>query len=99
MGVHKLYCGGFPLGKRARANKQRKADERIQLMERELTAEGGGVYRDDVTSPPSIPRRDSDALGSLAGTPTEDRRMDFDSGATGRNRFRDELKRQDDERM
>ena len=90
--------GGFPLGKRARANKQRKADERIQLMERELAAEGGGVYRDDV-SPPSIPRRDSDALGSLAGTPTEDRRMDFDSGATGKNRFRDELKRQNDERM
>ena len=91
---------GFPLGKRSRASKQRKADERIALMERELAAEGGDVYRDNVPpSPPSIPRRDSDALGSLAGTPTEDRRMDFDGVAQGQNRFRDELKRQNNERF
>ncbi|KAI0450552.1 hypothetical protein F5B21DRAFT_490468 [Xylaria acuta] len=88
----------FRLGKRSKAA---KAGERIQLMEREIQAEGGEVYH-DLPDPANRPRRDSD-LGSLAGTPTEDRRMELgrpgaaDSPATG-NAFRDELRRQDNER-
>jgi hypothetical protein len=38
--------------------------------------------------------RDSEALGSLAGTPTEERRMELGSG----NAFRDEVRRQQEER-
>ncbi|KAI1145963.1 hypothetical protein F4825DRAFT_442168 [Nemania diffusa] len=93
----------FGLKKRSKAA---KAGERIQLMERDLRAEGGEVYH-DLPDPASRPRRDSDALGSLAGTPTEDRRMELGrpgagdgrdrSPATG-NAFRDELRRQEDER-
>lgn len=46
-----------------------------------------------------LPRRDSDALGSLAGTPTEERQMDFRrGGAGGGNAFRDEITRQERER-
>ncbi|KAI0505659.1 hypothetical protein F5B22DRAFT_627298 [Xylaria bambusicola] len=83
-------------------NKKAKANERIQLMEREIHAEGGEVYR-DLPDPADRPRRDSDALGSLASTPTEDRRMDFGAGEgrnnqTTGNAFRDELRRQDNER-
>lgn len=97
---------GYGIGKSGRSRmglgKREKANERIQLMEREVQANGGEVYRDM----PDRPRRDSDALGSLAGTPTEERRMDFnrpgsraqrDRSAGDRNIFRDELRRQDDE--
>ncbi|KAI0178979.1 hypothetical protein GGR52DRAFT_534316 [Hypoxylon sp. FL1284] len=97
---------GYGIGKSGRSrmglSKQNKANERIQLMEREIEANGGEVYRDV----PQRPRRDSDALGSLAGTPTEDRRMDFhppgsrnqrEQPAGDRNIFRDEMRRQDDE--
>ncbi|KAI0536802.1 hypothetical protein GGR58DRAFT_474208 [Xylaria digitata] len=85
------------LGKR---NKATKANERIQLMEREIQAEGGELYR-DLPDPADRPRRDSDALGSLAGTPTEDRRMEFgrDHNPTTGNAFRDEIRRQDNERF
>ncbi|KAI0430142.1 hypothetical protein F5Y09DRAFT_308584 [Xylaria sp. FL1042] len=88
-------------------NKTAKANERIQLMERDIKADGGEIYR-DLPDPASRPRRDSDALGSLAGTPTEDRHFEIgrpgagvgrdQSPATG-NTFRDELKRQDNERL
>lgn len=71
-------------------------------MERELTADGYQVYRD--VPEPGIARRDSDALGNLAGTPTIDRRMDFGrppasdrhggTAAAVPNYFRDELKPQ-----
>ncbi|KAK1757357.1 hypothetical protein QBC47DRAFT_375772 [Echria macrotheca] len=45
-------------------------------------------------------RRDSDALGSLAGTPTQDRRFEFGRGGDkGGNAFRDELDRQAKERF
>ncbi|KAI0160747.1 hypothetical protein GGR57DRAFT_456219 [Xylariaceae sp. FL1272] len=87
----------------SRTRKARKANERIQLMEREVAAEGGEMYR-DIPEPPR-PRRDSNDLGSLAGTPTEDRQMNLgrptargDSPTRG-NTFRDELKRQDNERL
>ncbi|KAL7620199.1 hypothetical protein AAE478_009192 [Parahypoxylon ruwenzoriense] len=96
---------GYGVGKSSRSRMgfgKKKANERIQLMEREVEADGGEVYRDM----PDIPRRDSDALGSLAGTPTEERRMDFygpggreDRSATDRNLFRDELRRQNNERL
>lgn len=50
-----------------------------------------------------MPRRDSDALGSLAGSPTEDKHHDFGQVAAkpsnGGNAFRDELSRQDRERL
>ncbi|KAF9876714.1 hypothetical protein CkaCkLH20_05560 [Colletotrichum karsti] len=42
------------------------------------------------------PRRDSDALGSLAGSPTEDRFPD--NGVHGGNAFREEMRRQERER-
>ncbi|KAI1193476.1 hypothetical protein F5X97DRAFT_314236 [Nemania serpens] len=86
--------------------KAAKANERIQLMERELQAEGGEVYR-DLPDPADRARRDSDALGSLAGTPTDDRRMELghpsagdgaDHSPVAGNAFRDELRRQKDER-
>ncbi|KAI2622455.1 hypothetical protein GGR54DRAFT_64648 [Hypoxylon sp. NC1633] len=99
---------GYGIGKSSRSRmgfgKKNKANERIQLMEREVEADGGEIYRDA----PGRPRRDSDALGSLAGTPTEERRMDFygpgsrdqrDRPEGDRNIFRDELRRQDNERL
>ncbi|KAI0102699.1 hypothetical protein GGR51DRAFT_526690 [Nemania sp. FL0031] len=96
--------GRSRFGLKKRRNKAAKASERIQLMERELRAEGGDVYRDLPDPAAARPRRDSDALGSLAGTPTEDRHMELGrpdardrSPATG-NAFRDELKRQENER-
>ncbi|KAI1109117.1 hypothetical protein F5Y14DRAFT_433575 [Nemania sp. NC0429] len=98
--------GRSRFGQKKRA-KAANANERIQLMERELQAEGGEVYR-DLPDPADRPRRDSDALGSLAGTPTEDRRMELGhpgAGGDGSNRtqgtgnaFRDELRRQENER-
>ncbi|KAI0975147.1 hypothetical protein F4678DRAFT_318762 [Xylaria arbuscula] len=103
----------YPVGKTRRSVRSRlglggrkksaKANERIQLMEREVQAEGGDVYR-DLPDPASRPRRDSDALGSLAGTPTEDRHMELGRPGAGAgpdatgNTFRDELKRQENER-
>jgi hypothetical protein len=96
---------GIGVSKRRR---EQKAAERVQLMEREVAANGGQVYRDEPNFI-DIPRRDSDALGSLAGTPTEDRRMDFHRPGTRENRersagaernlFRDELRRQDQDRQ
>jgi hypothetical protein len=66
----------------------RKKDGAIQLRDQELTA--GGQYRDtplpeERERPSGHARADSDALGSLAGTPTEERT----------NYFRDELQRQE----
>jgi hypothetical protein len=63
----------------------------IRLREQELTAEG--QYRDTVpidqhTASRGHARADSDALGSLAGTPTEERQ----------NYFRDEMRRQEERR-
>lgn len=45
------------------------------------------------------PRRDSDCLGSLAGTPTEDRQMRFLQPGGQGNVFRDELERQNRNRQ
>ncbi|KAF3006173.1 hypothetical protein E8E14_008734 [Neopestalotiopsis sp. 37M] len=108
---------GHGLGKKpssglTKRQKEQKAAERVQLMEREIVASGGQVYRDEPTNTHYIdlPRRDSDALGSLAGTPTEDRRMEFQQ-QTGnrdgrervadgeRNYFRDEMRRQEQDRL
>ncbi|KAI1499042.1 hypothetical protein F5X99DRAFT_298465 [Biscogniauxia marginata] len=100
---------GYGDGKNARSRmglgkRREKPNERIQLMQREIDADGIEPYRDA----PERPRRDSDALGSLAGTPTEERRMDFNRPGTGQarergagngNYFRDELRRQNDERF
>lgn len=98
--------GRSRLGLKKKGGKAAVANERIQLMERELQAEGGEVYH-DLPDPADRPRRDSDALGSLVGTPTEERRMEFGrpgagdgagrTPATG-NAFRDELRRQEDAR-
>lgn len=46
-----------------------------------------------------VPRRDSDALGSLAGSPTEERHPDGVGRAPTGNAFRDELSRQERERF
>ncbi|KAI0595579.1 hypothetical protein F4775DRAFT_568883 [Biscogniauxia sp. FL1348] len=104
---------GYGVGKSARSRmgmgkRQEKGNERIQLMQREMETDGVEPYRDAPaqapTQAPDRPRRDSDALGSLAGTPTEDRRMDFNHpgrqpGGGNGNYFRDELRRQNDERF
>ncbi|KAI0845645.1 hypothetical protein F5Y00DRAFT_163407 [Daldinia vernicosa] len=86
---------GYGVGKSSRSRmglgKKNKANERIQLMQREIEADGGEVYHDE----PDRPRRDSDALGSLAGTPTEERHMDFRE-QQDRNMFREELRRQNE---
>lgn len=69
-------------------------DRAIQLQAAPLSPLGPH-YRDDLYRP----RRDSDALGSLAGSPAKDT---FDAPAHGdghgRNAFRDELRRQAQER-
>ncbi|KAK7961778.1 uncharacterized protein PG986_002603 [Apiospora aurea] len=102
------------LGAMGASDDKKAAAERVQLMERELASDGTAVYHDldedakqmegnnlPPLERPNRPRRDSDALGSLAGTPTENRQMNFQNpAATGgsNNAFRDELKRQDGER-
>ncbi|TPX09318.1 uncharacterized protein E0L32_009510 [Thyridium curvatum] len=101
--------------------KNNNKDQSIHLMEREVgngNGSGGPRYRDeDMHAAPAqhddwdLPRRDSDALGSLAGTPTEDRHMDFRRPGAGAaaaapqipaqntgNAFRDEMNRQQRER-
>ncbi|KAI4600951.1 hypothetical protein KJ359_013114 [Pestalotiopsis sp. 9143b] len=105
--------GSKPRGGLTKRQKEQKAAERVVLMEREIEASGGQVYRDEPAHQEAnhqrysdVPRRDSDALGSLAGTPVEDRRMHFDRPGTGdghteaeRNYFRDEMRRQDRDRL
>jgi hypothetical protein len=89
MGRRKGYGVGKSMPQRLRLKKK---DGAIQLREQELTA--GGQYRDapqehEITgSARGHARADSDALGSLAGTPTEERP----------NYFRDEMRRQEQNR-
>ncbi|CAM1504109.1 Fc.00g017000.m01.CDS01 [Cosmosporella sp. VM-42] len=54
-------------------------------------------YRDEFTDAPPRPRRDSDALGSLAGSPI-DPHFQQQGTTGGRNAFRDEMRRQELER-
>lgn len=73
-----------------------KRDNGIQLDGAE-DAVPRGEYRDDDAAP-QLSRRDSEGLGSLAGSPTD---AHFEQqGTTGgsRNAFRDEVSRQDSER-
>jgi hypothetical protein len=84
---------GYGVGKSRsqRLGLRKKKDGAIQLREQELTA--GGQYRDvplpDERNPThGHARADSDALGSLAGTPTEERA----------GYFRDEMRRQEQNR-
>jgi len=81
---------GYGVGKSRsqRLGLKKRKEGAIQLRDQELTA--GGQYRDvplaqDRNTPLGHARADSDALGSLAGTPTEERP----------NPFRDEMMRQD----
>jgi Ykl077w/Psg1 (Pma1 Stabilization in Golgi) len=93
---------GYGIGKshRQRLGLSRKDKAgAIALRDHDLaaTADGeAGVYRDvpvrRETSLPQHRRTDSDTLGSLAGTPTEDR-------PRGVNLFREELRRQERERQ
>jgi hypothetical protein len=80
---------GYGVGqsRRQRLGLRKKKDGVIQLRDQELTA--GGEYRDaplpeESGRPTRHARADSD-LGSLVGTPTEERT----------NYFRDELQRQE----
>jgi hypothetical protein len=82
---------GYGVGKSRsqRLGLRKKNEGAIQLRDQELTA--GGQYRD--VPHPEDPnfgraRADSDGLGSLAGTPTEERT----------NYFRDEMRRQEQNR-
>lgn len=87
--------------------KGRGKGQQIRLMEREV--DGQQEYRDEprrdewsgrAANPEDRPRRDSDALGSLAGTPTTDRfdfsRPGFQNAKNGGhlNVFRQEMDRQ-----
>ncbi|KAE9368456.1 hypothetical protein N431DRAFT_347489 [Stipitochalara longipes BDJ] len=81
---------GYGVGKSRsqRLGLRKKKDGAIQLRDQELTA--GGQYRDaplpqERERPFGHARADSDALGSLAGTPTEERT----------NYFGDEMQRQE----
>ncbi|KZL73231.1 hypothetical protein CT0861_10885 [Colletotrichum tofieldiae] len=88
------------LGARVRQSVfQGRKDRGIQLRQREMSPGGGYVYRDeplDSQQPASRPRRDSDALGSLAGSPTSTHFQD--QSVQGGNAFREELRRQERER-
>ncbi|KAK3362623.1 hypothetical protein B0T25DRAFT_10494 [Lasiosphaeria hispida] len=107
-------------GKGGAAKKQAKAEQAILLVERERDRDaavgGGGVYRDEPMGGEEAgktrggfagrPRRDSDGLGSLAGTPTRDRfdltRPAGDSGSgsgANNNVFREEMERQEKDRF
>ncbi|KAI0020057.1 hypothetical protein F4780DRAFT_386442 [Xylariomycetidae sp. FL0641] len=90
---------GYGAGKSARARRglggRKGRGEDIQLMEREILPNGFEVYHDNPR--PRRARRDSEALDSLAGSPVEERRMDFQQPGD-RNHFRDELRRQEEER-
>jgi Ykl077w/Psg1 (Pma1 Stabilization in Golgi) len=87
MGRRKGY--GVGKSRSQRLGLRKKKEGAIQLRDQELTA--GGQYR-DVPIPEDgnfgRARADSDALGSLAGTPTEERT----------NYFRDEMRRQEQNR-
>lgn len=96
------------LGAKVRKSVFRGKDRGIALRTREISPDGY-QYRDDpMPQQPQYqqqqhtgtgrPRRDSDALGSLAGTPTSDRFDFHDTGAQGGNAFRDEMRRQERER-
>ncbi|KAK2749060.1 hypothetical protein CKAH01_06557 [Colletotrichum kahawae] len=96
------------LGAKVRKSVFRGKDRGIALRTREISPDGY-QYRDEpMPQQPQYqqqqhtgtgrPRRDSDALGSLAGTPTSDRFDFHDTGAQGGNAFRDEMRRQERER-
>ncbi|KAI9171798.1 hypothetical protein HJFPF1_01289 [Paramyrothecium foliicola] len=77
-------------GKSRRRMFRRNKDHGIQLDTRPVPPEG--EYRDN--APPRMPRRDSDDLDSLAGSPVVS--SFHQQGTTGgRNAFRDEMSRQD----
>jgi hypothetical protein len=90
MGRRKGY--GVGKSRRQRLGLSKKTGA-IRLREQELTADG--QYRDvPVEQEARVPghiRRDSDGLASLVATPTEE-------GPRGGNLFRDELRRQEQER-
>jgi hypothetical protein len=91
MGRRKGYGTGKSRAQRLGLRKNKK-DGGIQLREQELTA--GGQYRDvpenrNTSRTAGHARADSDALGSLAGSPTEERT----------NYFRDEMRRQEQSRF
>ena len=79
---------GYGVGKSRTQRLGRRKAGAIQLREQELTA--GGQYRDvPAERDRGHERADSDALGSLAGTPTEER-PDY---------FQNEVRRQDQNRF
>jgi hypothetical protein len=116
MGGRKGYGVGKSRRQRMFAGKGKK-EQGIRLMERDVTG-GEGYRDDVRRERPRVnvgaraegedfdfggfPRRDSDALGSLAGSPTDERHPDGFGRApnTGSsNAFRDELNRQERERF
>lgn len=110
------YGAGKSARTRLKMGKSQKFKEHIQLREREIIQAGqpspaaGGppspmFYRDDsppLPSPsrPRMAHNDDEDLGSLVGTPTEDRKMQFDGtkaaggGEQTGNVFREEMQRQ-----
>jgi len=73
-------------------------DDRDEEWKSEVPGRGRSRFRPDEQE---MPRRDSDALGSLAGTPTRERHFDFsrpgesNNNKDGSNIFRAEMERQE----
>lgn len=85
------------LGARMRKSMFRGGNEQGILLKQRDSSPDVYVFHDDPSDQRiGRPRRDSDGLGSLAGSPTSDRFQD--QGVHGGNVFRDELKRQDRKR-
>ncbi|KAH7018526.1 uncharacterized protein B0I36DRAFT_368541 [Microdochium trichocladiopsis] len=113
------YGAGKSARSRLRMGTSRKFKEHIQLREREIMQQQSASrspagppspYYRDVSPPlpsPGRPRRDyndDEDLGSLVGTPVEERKMNFDggkaqTGGSSGNVFRDEMRRQNTERF
>lgn len=92
MGRRKGYGTGKSRAQRLGLRNKDKGGA-IQLRQQELTADGQyrdvPADRDTAVRAGGRPRADSDALGSLAGSPTEERT----------NYFRDEIRRQEQNRL
>ena len=82
-------------GRKTRRLFRGRKDNGIQLDTRGVNP--SAEYRDEYTDAPPRPRRDSDALGSLAGSPI-DPHFQQQGTTGGTNAFRDELRRQELER-
>ncbi|KAK3393583.1 hypothetical protein B0H63DRAFT_20602 [Podospora didyma] len=100
--IHLMDRGGASGSESAAATGHVYRDDPLPQQHNAFKTNKNVYYGDDDAE--GRPRRDSDALGSLAGSPTEDRHFDDfvrppPTGNRNNNAFRDELARQDRERI